>query len=115
MDYEVIIVGAGPAGLSAALMLGRCCRRVLVCVDGQPRNGSSRASHGFLTRDGAPPEELRRLGREQLGRYGIELRDATVTDARRRDDGGFEVTLADGAVLSARKLLLATGVRDHVP
>lgn len=63
--WDVIIVGAGPAGLSAALILGRCLRRVLVCDAGQPRNAAAHELHGFLTRDTVPPAELLRLGREQ--------------------------------------------------
>src|SRR5207302_2788859 len=91
--YDVVIVGAGPAGLSAALILGRCRRRVLVCDDGQPRNAASHGLHGFLTRDGIPPAELLRIGREQLAPYaGVELRHATVTNARRLADG-FELDL----------------------
>ncbi|HEV2405825.1 MAG TPA: FAD-binding protein [Ktedonobacterales bacterium] len=64
--YDVIIVGAGPAGLSAALILGRCRRHVLVLDDGQPRNAAAHELHGYLTRDGVPPGEIGRLGREQL-------------------------------------------------
>ena len=77
--YDVVIVGAGPAGLSAALFLGRCRRRVLVCDAGHPRNEASQAMHGFLTRDGMPPLEFLRLAREQLRPYTtVELRDVTV-------------------------------------
>lgn len=113
--YEVIIVGAGPAGLSAALMLGRCRRRVLVCDSGEYRNYASHALHGFLSRDGISPRELRRLGREQLQQYeSVELRQARVVDAALQD-GHFVVTLEDGTRLEARKLLLATGVRDELP
>ncbi|TMC91381.1 MAG: NAD(P)/FAD-dependent oxidoreductase, partial [Chloroflexi bacterium] len=73
--YEVIIVGAGPAGLSAALILGRSRRRVLVCDSGEYRNAASHALHGFLTRDGIAPAELLRLGCEQLRPYeNIEVR-----------------------------------------
>ena len=64
--YDVVNVGAGPAGLSAALMLGRCRRRVLLCDTGRPRNAASRAMHGFLTRDGIPPREFLSIAREQL-------------------------------------------------
>jgi thioredoxin reductase len=112
---DVIIVGAGPAGLSAALILGRCRRRVLVCDAGHPRNAASHGLHGFLTRDGIQPAELLRIGREQMGPYdSVELREVGVTDATRVDDR-FEVTLADRTRLSSRKLLLATGVVDQLP
>lgn len=112
---DVIIIGAGPAGLSAALILGRCRRHVLVCDTSHPRNAASQALHGFLSRDGIPPRELRELGREQLHRSGtVELRQVKVTDAVKRD-GGFEVTLGDGSRLCCRKLLLATGVVDNLP
>ena len=67
--YDAIIVGAGPAGLNAALILGRCRRRVLVCDSGHPRNAASHELHGFLSRDCTPPAELLRIGREQLQRY----------------------------------------------
>jgi thioredoxin reductase len=111
----VIIVGGGPAGLSAALILARACRRVLVCDGGRPRNAATRALHGFLTRDGIPPRELRRAAREELTRYDrVEIRDVDVHDASCEPDG-FRVTLAGGAVCRSRKLMLATGVLDHVP
>jgi thioredoxin reductase len=112
---DVLIVGAGPAGLSAALVLGRCLRRVLICDAGKPRNAASQALHGFLTRDGIEPAEFLRIGRAQLSPYQtVELRQTEVTDARRLDNG-FEITLDSGERISARKLLLATGVVDEVP
>lgn len=113
--YDTIIVGGGPAGLSAALVLGRCRRRVLLCDAGHPRNAASHAMHGFLSRDGIAPAELLRIGREQLRPYDtVELRDIEVTDLAQHDDG-FEVTIEDGSRLIARKVLLATGVADRVP
>jgi thioredoxin reductase len=113
--YDVIIIGAGPAGLSAALVLGRCRRRVLVCDTGKPRNAASHAMHGFLSRDGMPPKEFLRISREQLQCYEtVELRDIEVIAAECRDSR-FHVTLADGATLETRKLLIATGVRDNLP
>jgi len=113
--YDVIIVGAGPAGLSAALMLGRSRRRVLVCDTGRPRNAASRAMHGFLSRDGLPPAEFLRITREQMQQYTtVEMRDVEVVHAECAD-GRFHVTLQDGVRLSARKLLIATGVVDNLP
>jgi thioredoxin reductase len=113
--YDVIIVGAGPAGLSAALMLGRCRRRVLVIDSGSPRNAASRAMHGFLSRDGMPPREFLTTAREQMRRYDtVELRDGCVVEAECRE-GTFHVTLEDGAQHAARKLLIATGVVDNLP
>src|SRR4051812_15696910 len=113
--YEVAVVGGGPAGMSAALLLGRCCRRVLGCDAGAPRNRASRALNGFLSRDGIAPEQLRRAAREELRRYDtVELRDVLVVGAAPYQDG-FELALADGAHERARKLLLATGVVDELP
>ena len=114
--YDVVIVGAGPAGLSAALVLGRCRRSVLVCDNGHPRNEASRAMHGYLTRDGMPPLEFLRLAREELAQYTtVEIRDVTVTDARCGPNSRFETTFENGETVESRKLLIATGVRDNVP
>ena len=113
--YDVIVIGAGPAGLSAALMLGRCRRRVLVCDTGKPRNAASRAMHGFLSRDGIAPADFLKIAREQMQRYDtVELRDVEVTAAECRESR-FHVTLADGTVHQSRKLLVATGVVDNLP
>jgi thioredoxin reductase len=114
MPYDAIIVGGGPAGLSAALVLGRCCRRVLVCDAGRPRNRASRGLHGFLTRDGILPEELRRIGCDQLRPYDVELRAQEVVGVTTLDPG-FEIELEDGVRETSTMLLLATGVIDNVP
>lgn len=112
---DVIIVGAGPAGLSAALVLGRCRRRVVICDSGHPRNAVTHALHGFLTRDGIEPAQFVRLAREQLRPYEtVELRQTTVIDAIRLPTH-FDLTLSDGQRISSRKLLLATGVVDDLP
>lgn len=115
MVYDCIVVGAGPAGLSGALMLGRCRRSVLVCDGGEPRNGPAAAIHGYLTRDGTQPGEFLRLAHEEVRRYRtVEFHRGHVIDAR-RTSGGFSLTCAGGLQLSARKLLLATGVVDELP
>ena len=113
--FDVIIVGGGPAGLSAALVLGRCRRRVLVLDAGHPRNETSTAVHGFLSRDGTPPAELLDCARQQLLRYGnVTLCAAEVVDAEQTPDG-FAVILPNGSRHTAPKLLLATGVADELP
>jgi thioredoxin reductase len=112
--FDVVVVGGGPAGLSAALMLGRCRRRVLICDEGRPRNRRTHAVHGFLTRDGTRPDRMTALGRAELEPYGVEQRAIAVAGATRTNEG-FSVTLADGRVERAKYLLLATGVEDDLP
>jgi thioredoxin reductase len=113
--FDVVIVGAGPAGLSAALILGRACRKVLLCDDNFPRNGASEAVYGYLTRDGIAPPDLRRAAHLELRRYpNIAHRRTHVSQAARLPDGTFEVTLEEERV-TCRKLLLATGVIDELP
>jgi len=112
---DAVIVGAGPAGLSAALVLGRCRRRVVVIDNGAPRNGPAVASHGFLTRDGVAPSKLLRLGRAELAAYPtVELYPGTAI-AVEGSRGAFVVRCTDGTVFAARRILLATGVADQLP
>src|SRR4051812_1982687 len=113
--YDVIIVGGGPAGLSAALVLGRCRRSVLLIDSGNPRNAVARAMHGFLSRDGTPPAEFLEMSREQIAKYDtVELRSGCVESAKRGDEH-FTIRLRGGEEHSARILLLATGLVDDVP
>jgi thioredoxin reductase len=113
--FDVVVVGGGPAGLSAALMLGRSRRRVLLCDVGEPRNRASRALHGYLTRDGIAPREFNDLGRRELATYRVEFRCIGVTDARLVDDTRYVITLANRDEVESRFLLLATGVVDDLP
>lgn len=112
---DVVIVGGGPAGLSAALLLGRARRRVLLCDSGQPRNAGVHAMHGFLSRDGMDPAALRQAGRDQLRPYPTVQVHATQVRAVTRDADQFTVALGDGTTEQARRLLLATGVVDQLP
>ncbi|MGW3961400.1 NAD(P)/FAD-dependent oxidoreductase [Amycolatopsis sp. NPDC005003] len=110
-SFDVLVVGGGAAGLSAALMLGRARRRVAVVDAGAPRNAPASHMHGFLSRDGLPPSELLEIGRGELRGYGVEL----VEDRVARLDPGFTARLAGGRELTARRVLVATGVHDDLP
>ena len=115
VTYDCIVVGGGPAGLSGALMLGRCRRSVLLCDAGEPRNEKSSHLHGYLTRDGLDPGEFLRIAREEVRQYpSVEFHRGKIQEAR-RTPGGFTVIGADDLQFSARTLLLATGVVDKLP
>ncbi len=110
-----MVVGGGPAGLNAALVLGRARRRVLLIDAGEPRNAASHAMHGFLSRDGLDPAELRRLGCCELKTYSnVQMASGLVEDVTMTVDG-FDVLSSVGDVVSTRKLLLAVGIRDALP
>jgi thioredoxin reductase len=113
--YEVVVVGGGAAGLSAALVLGRARRRTLVVDAGEPRNAPAAHMHGYLSRDGMPPAEFLAAGRKEIARYGVELVRDLAVDAARGAEGEFAVTLAGGRTVQARQLVLATGLRDELP
>lgn len=114
--WDVVIAGAGPAGLSAALVLGRACRSVLVCDTGTPRSWASKHMHSYLSRDGIPPPRFRAICRADLERYpDVRLRDIEVTRAKRLAERGFEVQLGARTRVTCRKLLIATGMFDVLP
>jgi thioredoxin reductase len=111
VPYDVVVVGGGAAGLSAALVLGRARRRVAVVDAGSPRNAPAEHMQGFLSRDGMPPADLLAHGRAEVSAYGVEL----IADRVEMIETGFLVRLGGGGTLHARRILLATGVRDVLP
>jgi thioredoxin reductase len=113
--YDVVVIGGGAAGLSAALVLTRARRTVLVVDAGAPRNAPAAHMHGYLSRDGLPPGELLAAGRDEVKDYGGEIVAGVVTGLARDDHGGFTAVLADGQRVSARRLLVTTGLRDELP
>jgi thioredoxin reductase len=111
---DVAVIGGGAAGLSAAVTLARSLRSVLVVDAGEPRNAPAAGAHNVLAREGISPMELLAAGQREAQQYGAQIRHDRATAARRRD-GGFEVDLAGGETLRARRLLLATGLIDELP
>ena len=115
MSIDCAIIGGGPAGLNAALVLGRARRTVLVFDDNQPRNAVTQESHGFLTRDGVKPDEFRTLAHQDISKYpSVEIQHVRVT-AIRHADASFEITTEKGDLLSAKTVLLATGLKELLP
>lgn len=113
-SWDVIVVGAGPAGLSAALMLGRARRRVLVIDAGSPRNRFAAHMHGVLGQEGVSPGELLVRGRAETAQYGVEFADGAVERVE-RDADRMRVVTADGVERSSRALIVATGLTDELP
>lgn len=112
--HDVAVIGGGAAGLSAAVTLARSLRSVVVVDAGEPRNAPAAGAHNVLARDGISPFELLAAGRQEADQYGAEIRHDGAVAASRRDDG-FEVALAGGGTVRARRLLLATGLIDELP
>lgn len=113
--YDVAIVGGGPAGLSAAIWLARYQRSVVVVDSGDPRNWETRGINGFLGLPKIKPPDLRASGRDECRRYGVQLIDQEVCVVKRNGGAAVELDLADGRSLSAKRLLLAIGVKDIWP
>ncbi len=113
--YDVIVIGGSNAGLQAAMTLARALRKVLVIDSGRPCNKSTPHSHNFLTRDGATPQEILTIAREQLLRYPtVTLLNAKAVKAEGQD-GGFTVYTEDESAYQAKKLIFATGIKDQLP
>lgn len=124
-SYDVVIVGGGAAGLSAALVLGRTRRRIAVVDASQPRNAPAAHMQGFLGSDGLPPAELLARGRAEVAGYGVDQISGTVADITQSGTTTaaspistgprFTVTLTDGSALDTRAVLVTTGLRDEIP
>lgn len=113
--YDCVIVGGGPAGLSAAIWLGRFLHTVVLIDSGDPRNWEARGVHGYLGLPDIPPKDLRGAGRDEARRFGAELVDGCVQSATRLEDDHFRVILEKGQIFESRRLLLAFGIRDIWP
>lgn len=112
--YDVIIVGGGPAGTSAAMLLGRCMRKVLLFDSGLGRNRWSNSMNGFISRDGTNPVEFIQMGHQELAKYNVEIKNKLVKQVRRVNNY-FEIDDQDDQCFITRKVLLATGLKDRVP
>ncbi|MFJ4691515.1 NAD(P)/FAD-dependent oxidoreductase [Streptomyces sp. NPDC088766] len=113
--YDIAVIGGGAAGLSAALVLARARREVVVIDNGRPRNAPATHMQGFLSRDGMPPAELLAAGRTEVAGYGGEFVRGTVSGLTRSPSGTFEVLLEGGGTLLARRVLVTTGLSDRIP
>jgi thioredoxin reductase len=112
---DCIIIGGGPAGLNAAVVLGRCRRKVMLFDTAEQRNRLSQGMHNYLTRDDILPPGFIQLSQQEIHKYGVKLVHKKIVSARKNSSGIFEAKDADGTIYHAKKLLVATGVRDNLP
>lgn len=116
MIYDCAIIGGGPAGLNAALVLGRSRRNTLMFDDDNGRNLVTREAHGFITRDGIQPEELKRLAREEIAKYGsVEMKKERVVRIERITETHYELTTSEGNTFHSIKIILAAGLKEKLP
>lgn len=115
MILDCAVIGGGPAGLNAALLLGRSRRNTIMFDDNKPRNAVTSESHGFITRDGIHPQEFKRIALEELSRYP----DVSIEKQRvlriNKEDHLFQVETENGDVHNAKKIILATGFKEVLP
>lgn len=115
LTKDVVIIGGGAAGLSAALVLGRARRNVVVIDEEMPRNRVTHESHGFLTRDGISPQDFRQISKEQILKYTSVSFESDIVHSVSGSDGEFDVTTESGHIVRTRKVLFATGMKDLLP
>jgi thioredoxin reductase len=113
--YDVAIVGGGPAGLTASIWLARYLHSVVLVDSGDPRNWETRGVNGFLGHPNIRPAQLRGMGRDEARQNGVQFLDTMCECVTQRDEDHFELTLAEGKIVHARRLLLAIGLRDVWP
>lgn len=114
-EFEVIIIGGSYAGLSAAMALGRSLRRVLIIDSGKPCNRQTPHSQNFITQDGEKPAQIAAKAREQVLKYETITFLEGLATAGKKTDSGFEITIQDGSIFYAKKLIFATGITDIMP
>ncbi|WP_031427672.1 NAD(P)/FAD-dependent oxidoreductase [Flavimarina sp. Hel_I_48] len=114
-NFEVIIIGGSYAGLSAAMALGRSLRKVLIMDSGQPCNRQTPYSHNFITQDGVPPAEITTIAKEQVLKYNTIDFVSDLAVSAKKNKNGFSVTTQSGNIVTAEKLIIATGVKDIIP
>lgn len=115
MVIDCAIIGGGPAGLSAALVLGRARRNLVMFDDNRPRNAVTQETHGFLTRDGINPGEFRNIAHQEIRKYpSAEMRNTRITDVSKHESL-YEVVADNGEVFQAQTIILATGLRETLP
>ncbi|MDF2663096.1 MAG: pyridine nucleotide-disulfide oxidoreductase, class [Paenibacillus sp.] len=112
-QLDAVIIGGGPAGLNAALVLGRARKHVAVIDEGRPRNAVTREAHGFLTRDGISPSEFRQIAKEEISAYPSVLFVADTAVSIAGTDGHFQIATAQGNTFASKKLLFAIGMKDR--
>ncbi|TWT26012.1 NAD(P)/FAD-dependent oxidoreductase [Planomicrobium sp. CPCC 101110] len=115
MIIDCAVIGGGPAGLNASLVLGRSRRKTVLFDDNKPRNAVTSESHGFMTRDGIDPQELKRIAQEELRKYPSVAIEKQRVESVNKADGLFRIEAEDGSVFFAQKVILATGFKDKLP